>query len=150
MFNCGYERYFCEYLKAGDPNATQEELSILSKHSDLRVRRRVAENPATPQHILYALASDSTADVRIAAGLNPNLDSYMKLRLACDADPTVRLGLAHEVVTPEIVLHQLTHDENAWVAGQARRTLEIIQANAKKESDVARFTSRRKPKSATA
>jgi hypothetical protein len=140
MFECGYARSFCEYLKAGDPNATAEELKVLAGHADYRIRRRVAENPATPAETLQQLANDVDFDVRIAVGVNPATDTYVKLRLACDRDPTVRLGLAHEITMPLIVLHQLTHDENAWVAGQARRTLEIIEANkAMQPADIADF-----------
>lgn len=129
MFECGYEKSFCEYLKAGDIDAKPEELAVLSKHSDYRVRRRVAENPSAPTEILKDLANDPDADVRIAAGTNPATETYVKLRLSCDADTTVRFGLAQEITMPEIVLHQLVHDENAWVATEARRTLEIQYAN---------------------
>jgi hypothetical protein len=139
MFDCGYERSFCEYLKAGDPNATVEELQVLARHSDYRIRRRVAENPSAPRAVLQELANDVDFDVRIAAGTNGAMDINTKLRMACDSDPTVRLGLAHDVAMPVIVLHQLAHDENAWVAGQARRTLEIIETNKSIGGKVADF-----------
>jgi hypothetical protein len=139
MFECGYERSFCEYVKAGDPQATPEELKLLAGHSDYRIRRRVAENPSAPQEVLRTLADDVDFDVRIAAGTNPAMDSEVKLRLACDSNPTVRLGLAHDIATPLTVLHQLVYDENAWVAGQARRTLEIIEANKSIGTNIADF-----------
>jgi hypothetical protein len=129
MFDCGYERSFCEYLKAGDPSARPEELAILAEHSDYRVRRRVAENTSTPEEVLKKLVKDADSDVRIAVGTNPITETHLKLRLSCDADTTVRLGLAQDITTPEIVLHQLINDDNAWVSGEARRTLQIQQAN---------------------
>jgi hypothetical protein len=129
MFERGYDKFFCEYLKAGDPDATPEELAVLARHRDYRIRRRVAENPSTPPELFDELSKDQDPDVRIAVGINPAADTFLKLRLACDHNATVRLGLAHEPGTPEIVLHQLEHDENAWVAAEAKRALEILAAN---------------------
>lgn len=140
------EKLFDEYVKAGDTAASLSELSLLSKHADPRVRRRVAENVRTSEKLLTRLAIDEKADVRIAVGTNPVTPHAIKLLLCEDPDPTVRLGLAHDVQTPENILQALTEDDNAWVAAEARRTLEIVAHNRRLTSSCAEFTNWKKRK----
>jgi hypothetical protein len=57
---------------AATNSTSPAELAILGGDADARVRRRVAENPASPQRILMRLGRDDDSGVRKAARAHPN------------------------------------------------------------------------------
>ena len=140
------DKFFDNYVKAGDTAASFNELNLLSKHADPRIRRRVAENVRTSEKILTRLSLDENTDVRIAVGTNPVAPHAIKQLLSEDPDATVRLGLAHDVLMPEDILQILLEDNNAWVSGEARRTLEIVAHNRRLVSGCAEFSDWKKRK----
>lgn len=112
-----------DYIKAGAPETTPQELAALSMSLLPAVRRRVAENENTPADILERLSYDVNPDVRIAVGLNKAVDENVIAQLTCDEDPDVRLWLASISYLPEELLQQLCEDENPHVAQQASRMI---------------------------
>jgi hypothetical protein len=61
-----------KYARAGDLTTSMEDLTVLSRDSDPRVRRAVARNLATAPQVLKSLSRDEHPWVRRAAGANPN------------------------------------------------------------------------------
>lgn len=112
-----------DYIKAGAPETTPQELAALSMSMLPAVRRRVAENENTPADILERLSYDVDSDVRIAVGLNKVVNENVMAKLVCDEDPDVRLWLASISYLPEEFLQQLCEDENPHVAQQASRMI---------------------------
>jgi hypothetical protein len=86
----------------------------------------VAENPNAPIDVLEKLSNDPNHDVRVAVATNASRPKLLVQNLAADGDIVVRHGLAQDINTPIDVLEQLSHDENAWVSGEARKTLHIL------------------------
>lgn len=112
-----------DYIRAGAPETTPQELAALSMSILPDVRRRVAENENTPADILERLSYDVDSDVRIAVGLNKVVNENVIAHLACDEDPDVRLWLASISYLPEEFLQQLCEDDNPHVAQQASRMI---------------------------
>jgi len=129
MYSCTDNSFFQSYVQAGDPQATSEVLKAFANHEDYRVRRRVAENIATPVRVLVALAKDPEVEVRIAVGTNVSTPAYIQLRLCFDQDLSVRLGLAQEAPAVGMILDMLIDDDNAWIANQAKRTIQMFENN---------------------
>lgn len=112
-----------DYLKAGAPETTPQELAALSMSMFPAVRRRVAENENTPADILERLSYDVDSDVRIAVGMNKTVNENVLAQLVSDEDDNVRLWLASVSYLPEEFLQQLSEDENPHVAQQAYRMI---------------------------
>lgn len=112
-----------DYIKAGAPETTPQELAVLSMSLLPSVRRRVAENENTPADILERLSYDVDSDVRIAVGLNKTVSENVIAQLVNDEDDDVRLWLASVSYLPEKFLQQLSEDENPHIAQQAYRMI---------------------------
>lgn len=119
-----------EYLKAGDPQTSLDELKVLVSGNSARVRRRVAENSNTPQELLEILAADEDQEVRIAVATNPLTPYWLVERLAADASIHVRFEMAEDPNLPPSVIQALAEDENPYVRDQARRTLDGLALEA--------------------
>lgn len=75
------------------------ELEVLAAHPNDAVRRRAAENPATPQRVLGFLVADPVPTVRLEAGLRVE-DSDLAATLADDPDYQLRFALARRSNNP--------------------------------------------------
>jgi hypothetical protein len=124
-----------DYIKAGHPETTSEELRALSSDTDALVRRRVAENPNCPGDVLTALSDDSDSEVRIAVGSDGSTPKQVLQKLARDEDLDVCLGMADDLNLPKDVLQDLADHDNPYISDQARRALEgLALEEALKES----------------
>lgn len=117
-----------DYVRAGSPETIVAELSELAKSADVAVRRRVAENPATPTEALDLLSHDSKPEVRIAVGLSQFTPESVVSRLAKDEQDDVRYWLSSAGYLPLKLLEQLSVDANPYVADRAQRTLARLGA----------------------
>jgi hypothetical protein len=113
-----------DYINAG--SSSPVKLFILSKNSDVRVRRRVAENPHSPYFLLMLLLQDESPEVRLGLADNPGATPYILGRLVHDRSVDVRYGLAENPHFPLELLNQLSHDDNPYVAYRAKSTLSQI------------------------
>ncbi|MDY0910096.1 hypothetical protein [Microbacterium sp. CFBP9034] len=121
-------------------------LAKLARESDIHVRCRVAENPATPTSTLFELAGNAEKDLQYGIGgsltKNPNLPrnavelliSHPGLRiwvaqsprtpvdilikLTADSDPQVRKAAGCNPATPESVAEALCEDEEVQSVNQ--------------------------------
>lgn len=112
-----------DYIAAGCPDSSEEDLRQLSKSEVAAIRRRVAENPRVPSEVLKKLAADNDYHVRIAVGLNRSCELSIITDLIYDENPDVRFWLASTSYLPERLIFELTEDPNPFVADRARRTL---------------------------
>lgn len=87
---------------------------------------RVAENADAPT-ILADLAGESRSEVRMAVADNVHTPCAVKAALANDNDVDIRFALAENHSTPLEVLNILQDDQNPYVAGRAKTTLEHLQ-----------------------
>lgn len=115
-----------EYIQAGRPDTDLDELATLAKHSNSRVRRRVAENPIWTSTILDSLSQDSDPEVRIAVARNANTAKTILESLANDESVAVRFGLASAHDLPIDILEKLAKDDHPYISSRAERTLEGI------------------------
>ncbi len=113
-----------EYLQAGNPDTALPDLQLLAKHSNSRVRRRVAENPNADLTILESLSQDSDPEVRIAVARNQNRSSNVLENLSNDESVAVRFGLASAHDLPIKILEKLAKDDHPYISSRAERTLE--------------------------
>jgi len=111
------------YIRAGHADTSADELWVLSRHAEMRIRRRVAENERTPVHVLLALAADPDPEVRLASALHPATPETVTFHLVRDECVDVRYALAEDCQVPAGVLLMLARDENPYVADRAMRTL---------------------------
>jgi len=114
------------YLKAGNPETSQNQLAVLAYSDNHRIRMRVAENPRTPTELLAHLANDTASDVRLAVATNRSCPLSIVQKLAHDEDPTVRHGLAEDPNTRFEVLRILADDPNPYVSCRARKTMQAL------------------------
>ena len=84
-------------------------------NSNCTVRRRAAENPATPSEVLKELAKDSDWYVRRYAAGNPNIPADVLTELAKDSDSVVRKNAAGNPNIPADVLTELAKDSDCIV-----------------------------------
>lgn len=127
-----------QYVLAGSTDTSPEKLRGLAEHFCDNIRRRVAENPATPPELLWNLAHDASHDVRVAAGCNPAANELVLNLLLRDSDIVVRHGLAQSIDTPRAVLEVLASDDNGWVCGEALKSLAIIDTRSGDELSIHR------------
>lgn len=116
-----------EYIKAGSPQVSPEQLALLAYSGHPKIRMRVAENPRTPEEVLEFLSRDRDPDVRLAVGTGRHTPPYLIYKLARDHDPTVRHGIAEDVQAPPEILTFLAEDDNAYVSCRALKTLESLR-----------------------
>ncbi len=90
----------------------------LSKELEL-----IAENPNTPQNILWFLVSHPNTKIRRAVLDNPTLPPDSHHILAKDIDPDIRYALAENHNVSVDLLTELSNDQNPYVANRAQRTL---------------------------
>lgn len=128
------KRFFLiRYLLAGNAARRLRNLYRLAKHSDSKIRRHVAENPACPPDLLAVLAQDTHPDVRMAAALNSNTDVETRIFLSTDDNPDVRFRIASTSYMPIAVLSALATDENPYVQARAKQTLSRMEKDSDKE-----------------
>src|SRR5262245_48286944 len=111
------------YITAGSDTVSVAVLEQLAIDESEKVRRRVAENPRTPEHILIRLATDHDCDVRLSVAEHPSTPQYVLEFLALDSCADVRLGIAENPDTPTHVLCILAHDHNPFVHHRAKKTI---------------------------
>jgi hypothetical protein len=112
-----------DYLLAGNTETPPVKLSRLAHSRYVRIRCRVAENPAASRALLLALSGDLEADVRIAVANNPNAPLSLLAYLASDNCVDVRYAMAENYQLPPTLLRKLAADENPYVSARAQRTL---------------------------
>ncbi|MBI1272384.1 hypothetical protein GC174_18315 [bacterium] len=115
-----------DYVKAGDPGQSADQLWKLYYLDCSRIRVRLAENPSIPDDMLKELIADAEGEVRAAVCRNPRADRLMLERLVMDDDINVRLELAHEPNLPRHLLECLMEDDNPYVRDIAEGTLDIV------------------------
>ena len=91
-----------------------EVLTELSKDKYWKVRREVAENPATPAKILEQLSEDED-EVRSAVAGNPRTPPAVLTELSKDKYWKVRFEVAVNPATPAEVLTKLSKDKDEKV-----------------------------------
>jgi hypothetical protein len=128
------------YLKAGCPETSIEQLALLAYDDNNKIRMRVAENPTTPREVLEYLSKDKDPDVRLAVAANRSSPPETIHLLAHDADPTVRHGLAEDPGTPVDVLKILSNDSNPYVSCRARKTMQALGFAAPEPAESHRLT----------
>lgn len=117
-----------QYILAGSPHTSREQLRVLAEHFCDKIRIRVAENPKTPADVLRNFAHDANHDVRVAVAGNESCEQSVIYALARDSDVVVRHGLAQNIATPRVILEELADDDNGWVRGEALKTLHILDS----------------------
>jgi hypothetical protein len=86
----------------------------------------IAKKPETPIAVLRSLATNSSADVRIAVAHNPTATTDILFDLAGDSDSVVRYAIAENHIIPTEVLEILSNDADPCVSGRARRTMDRL------------------------
>lgn len=119
-----------KYIRAGHPNASTAELWELGADNIDNVRRRVAENPKSPQDLLDKLSGDENPEVRIAVAENPYASTDLLNILATDEHVDVRYSLAENPNLPIEILTLLLDDENPYVSTRAQKTLRMVNPEA--------------------
>lgn len=141
------------YRQAGHPATTPSMFNDLSYDSDASIRRRVASNRKTPKNILLRLANDPEQSVKISLATNLSAadevylilvhDSMLAVRsvvarfeyvpvaaleiLSKDKEVDIRLEVARNLNSTEIILIQLTHDLNNSVKAIAEQALQRLR-----------------------
>jgi len=117
----------------GDPAALDYETAKrLAASPDALERRIVASRAETRPEILYFLANDASAEVRLEIARNQNTPRQADLLLSKDPDEQVRGGLAAKIAA-------LAPSLSADRIGQIERlTLDILEALAKDQATAVR------------
>lgn len=89
-------------------------LNYYCKHSDPRLRMKVASNQTIAIKYLEQLSKDSDPGVRIAVVENPTTPSFILNKLVGDRNSTVRQAVAYATTNLEL-LKQLSEDSNSSV-----------------------------------
>lgn len=113
---------------AGNPHTSEIALRKLSDDPSDRVRSRVAENTRLPLEIFLKLVTDPSVEVRISVGENPMAPDEILELLSKDSSEDVRLAIASISTIPLHLLKALAADDNMYVAGAAKKTLEEVEA----------------------
>lgn len=74
---------------AANRDCSVDLLTLLSDHTDVRVRCAVASNPGLPEAIMWKLAADSDFHVRCRLAKNEYANEFVLESLAEDEHPTV-------------------------------------------------------------
>jgi hypothetical protein len=121
--------YFESYIMACRSLTPASMLRKLSRDRSVKIRARVAENPAAPYAVLQCLHQDPSAEVRAAVALNPETPAHLLWALALDEHPDVRFSMADNANTPLPIIAWLTHDENPYVAQRALKMLAALNTD---------------------
>lgn len=113
---------------AGNPHTSEIALRKLSEDPSDRIRSRVAENARLPVEIFLKLVTDPSIDVRTSIGENPNAPEEILELLTKDSSEDVRLAMASVSTIPLHLLKTLADDENMFVAGVAKKTIQDIES----------------------
>lgn len=118
-----------DYRDAANMNTEGQKLAVIARRSfDLNIKRKLAENPRTPDVVLFTLAFDNDMDVRLAVAVNPSCPSAIKVLLAKDSSATVRFALAEDPNTPLLTLSIMADsDPNPYVQAQATKTIDAVE-----------------------
>jgi hypothetical protein len=117
------------YITAGSETVSVAVLEQLAIDESDRVRRRVAENPHTPEHLLIRLATDSDCEVRLSVTEHSATPAFVLEFLALDSCADVRFGIAENPDAPRHILSMLAQDHNPFVAHRARKTIGALSPN---------------------
>ena len=116
---------------AGNPHTSEIALRKLSEDPSERIRSRVAENARLPLDIFLRLVTDPSIDVRTSIGENPNAPDEILELLTKDSSEDVRLAMASVSTIPLHLLKTLADDDNMFVAGVAKKTIQDIESTMK-------------------
>jgi len=94
-----------------------------NREPDFASPQYIADNSATPAHILHELATSCDVGVRMAVADNRNSLVPTVMLLALDQDSDLRYALAENHNIDAKVLELLSDDTNPYVASRAKRTL---------------------------
>ncbi len=111
------------WLIATYPQAPSTVLGFLAELDEPLLLTRVAENPQTSKATLAHLARSKYSQVKIAVAENDNTAGEILVLLATDHCVDVRFSMAQNPSLPSKMLHQLSLDENPYVADRATRML---------------------------
>ncbi len=117
------------YITAGSESVSLAVLEQLAIDECEAIRRRVAENPRTPEHVLVDLAVDDVSDVRSSVAEHQATPSYVLEFLAQDSCADVRFIIAENPDTPRHVLSILVKDHNPFVACRASKTVATLDTS---------------------
>ncbi len=116
--------HFQQYLRAGHPSVTEEQLTNLASHESQYIRLRVAEHERTPGDVLELLSQDQNSEIRATVAAHRKIPLHVLNRLSIDDNCDVRLEIASDPNVPHSILSKLAEDENPYVSHQAKRTLQ--------------------------
>jgi hypothetical protein len=116
--------FWRRYVSAGLANIPTWLFEHLASDCSHAIRRRIAENDATPEHVLRELAEDPEVDVRTGLAENRSTPFDVLLALASDTSTTVRYDLADNPHLPEEIHCILAQDENPFVSARAQQNLD--------------------------
>lgn len=114
------------YFQAGSSRSSAADFRKLALSPIASIRRRLAENAATPVNLLVSLLADEDAEVRQALAGNASFPKVFLMQLAFDENSDVRYALAEDASIAPDILQLLTHDENPYVAHRAGLTLKRL------------------------
>lgn len=120
MFSSG------RFFNFGDSNRPSGTVYEVLRNAGPKVRRKLAENPSTPEDVLFALAMDQDAAVRASLAKNRSVPLAILEQLSSDNDVVVRMKLAEESALPSHILRRLCQDSEPQVQVQAQATLEGV------------------------
>ncbi len=108
---------------SGNKSMTYEEAKELARHSDRKVRRKLAASEDAKAEILYFLAEDPSPEVRREIATNAATPRQADLLLAGDSDHRVRCGIAAKIAK---LAPGLTADEQDKVSCMTYEALDIL------------------------
>ena len=91
------------YLRAGCPSTSCNQLRELARSSIPAVRRRVAENREAPVDVLRSLAYDQDPEVRAAVGLNKSTPPDVVFLLVRDENVDVRYRWLKQAISQRYI-----------------------------------------------
>ena len=106
-----------------DLGQAQSSDKELARHPDARVRAELAARRDVAPEILYFLANDTAADVRLNIAANTSTPGQAHLILARDKDDQVRVALAAKIAK---LLPDLTSAETSKVRDLALNAIEVL------------------------
>ena len=108
---------------SGNKSIPYEEAKKLARHSDRKVRRKLAASEDAKAEILYFLAEDPSPEVRREIAANAATPRQADLLLAGDSDHRVRCGIAAKIAK---LAPGLTADEQDKVSRMTYEALDIL------------------------
>ncbi len=114
------------FFNFGDSSRPPGTVYEAFRNGGPKVRRKLAENPSTPEDVLFALAMDADPTVRGSLAKNRSVPLAILEQLVIDNDVSVRMKLAEESALPAHILRRLCEDFEPQVQIQAQATLEGV------------------------